>query len=107
MNPVMSAPTTFSIAADTKHPQYQEIKSRVHTELLNRLNLDRLSTIKREEAEPEIRALIINMLDLESRKTPLSLREREQLITDVLNELFGLGPLEELLRDPAISDIIV
>src|SRR5438552_1403257 len=108
MNPVMSAPPkTFSAGADTKHPQYQEIKSRVHTELLNRLNLDRLATLKREEAEPEIRALIIGMLDLESRKTPLSLREREQLITDVLNELFGLGPLEELLRDPAISDILV
>ena len=108
MNPVMTVPTKpFSAGADTKHPQYQEIKSRVHTELLNRLNLDRLSTIKREEAEPEIRALIINMLDLEARKTPLSLREREQLITDVLNELFGLGPLEELLRDPAISDILV
>jgi pilus assembly protein CpaF len=47
------------------------------------------------------------MLELESKTTPLSLREREQLITDILNELFGLGPLEELLRDPAISDILV
>jgi pilus assembly protein CpaF len=93
--------------ADTRHPQYQEIKSRVHTDLLNRLNLDRLTSVKREVAEPEIRGIIVNMLEAESRTTPLSLREREQLITDILNELFGLGPLEELLRDPAISDILV
>ena len=93
--------------ADTRHPQYQEIKSRIHTDLLNRLNLDRLTTVKREVAEPEIRSLIIDMLEEESKTTPLSLREREQLITDVIHELFGLGPLEELLRDPAISDILV
>jgi pilus assembly protein CpaF len=96
-----------SSRADTRHPQYQEIKSRVHTDLLNRLNLDRLTTVKREVAEPEIRTLIINMLEAESKTTPLSLREREQLITDILHELFGLGPLEELLRDPNISDILV
>jgi pilus assembly protein CpaF len=93
--------------ADTKHPQYQEIKSRVHTDLLNRLNLDRLTSMRREEAEPEIRALIVEMLDFESRTTPLSAFEREQLVVDVLNELFGLGPLEDLLKDSAISDILV
>jgi pilus assembly protein CpaF len=93
--------------ADTRRPQYQEIKSRIHTDLLNRLNLDRLATVKREVAEPEIRSLIITMLETESKTTPLSLSEREQLITDILHELFGLGPLEELLRDPAISDILV
>ena len=98
---------TTGVRADTRHPQYQEIKSRIHTDLLNRLNLDRLTTVKREVAEPEIRSLIIDMLEQESKTTPLSLREREQLITDVLHELFGLGPLEELLRDPAISDILV
>src|SRR4051812_9562011 len=47
------------------------------------------------------------MLDREAETTPLSLYERESLIADVLNELFGLGPLEALLRDPAISDILV
>jgi pilus assembly protein CpaF len=93
--------------ADTRHPQYQEIKSRVHTDLLNRLNLDRLNSVRREDAEPEIRGLIIAMLDTESKTTPLSLFEREQLVTDILSELFGLGPLEELLKDHAISDILV
>ncbi len=63
--------------------------------------------MRREDAEPEIRGLIVGMLERESATTPLSLFEREALITDVLNELFGLGPLEMLLRDPAISDILV
>jgi pilus assembly protein CpaF len=103
----LEAGRAIGTRADTRHPQYQEIKSRVHTDLLNRLNLDRLTSVKREVAEPEIRSLIINMLEAESKTTPLSLREREQLITDILHELFGLGPLEELLRDPAISDILV
>ena len=63
--------------------------------------------MRRMDAEPEIRGLIIGMIERESSATPLSLFEREALITDVLNELFGLGPLEMLLRDPAISDILV
>jgi len=92
---------------DTRHPRYQTIKSKVHAELLNRLNLERLTNIKREEAEPEIRSLIVSLLDLESQTNPLSLTERDQLITDILNELFGLGPLEVLMHDPNISDILV
>ena len=92
---------------DTRHPQYQELKSRVHQGLLNRLNLERLTRVSREEAEPEIRGVIMGMLDAESDQIPLSLFERQSLIGDVLNELFGLGPLEELLADPEISDILV
>ena len=93
--------------ADTRHPQYQELKSRVHQGLLNRLNLERLARVRREDAEPEIRGLILEMLDTESSQVPLSLFERQSLISDVLNELFGLGPIEELLADPEISDILV
>jgi pilus assembly protein CpaF len=63
--------------------------------------------VHREDAEPEIRALVFSMLDDEARTTPLSQFEREALIGDVLNELFGLGPLETLLADPTISDILV
>jgi pilus assembly protein CpaF len=92
---------------DIRHPQYQEMKSRIHHDLLNRLNLERLTKIKREDAEPEIRNLIVGMLDRESDSVPLSLYERESLIIDVLHELFGLGPLEVLLANPEISDILV
>ena len=62
-------------AADTRNPDYQALKGRVHTELLNRLNLDRLSTVRREEAEPELRSLISGILEREQQKTPLSLAE--------------------------------
>jgi pilus assembly protein CpaF len=96
-----------STAFDMRLPQYQQLKNKVHQELLNRLNLERLTKVKREDAEPEIRHLIIGILDRESQTTPLTLFERDNLITDVLNELFGLGPLEALLRDPGISDILV
>jgi pilus assembly protein CpaF len=92
---------------DTRRPQYQELKSYVHQELLNRLNLERLTQTKRADAEPEIRALIGGMLDARSAETPLSLAEREAVIVDVLNEVFGLGPLEALLADHTISDILV
>ncbi len=101
----LTQPTTRAV--DVRHPKYQEIKGKVHQDLLKRLNLERLTRVRREGAEPEIRGLIISMLETESQATPLSLFEREALISDVLNELFGLGPLEAFLRDPAISDILV
>src|SRR5215510_1060098 len=96
-----------SIGVDTRSSHYQELKSRIHQDLLNRLDLERLTRIRREEAEPEIRNLIVGMVEHESAAMPLSRFEREALINDVVNELFGLGPLEVLLKDPSISDILV
>src|SRR5215211_4211880 len=95
------------VTVDTRNVAYQDLKSRIHQDLLNRLNLDRLTRVKREDAEPEIRSLIGGMLERERDKTPLSLYERETIVNDVLHELFGLGPLEALLHDPSISDILV
>jgi pilus assembly protein CpaF len=90
-----------------KPPDYQQLKGRVHTELLNRLHLDKLANITREDAEPELRAVIVSILEREQQTTPLSHAERESLVVEVLDELFGLGPLETLLADRAISDILV
>ncbi|MDR1989048.1 MAG: CpaF family protein [Acidobacteriaceae bacterium] len=104
---MLTSLTLASRRADLRNPEYQALKGRVHQELLNRLNLERLSEVKREEAEPELRKLISAMLTREEQKTPLSMAERESLVADVLNELFGLGPLEDLLSDPTISDILV
>jgi pilus assembly protein CpaF len=103
MQPLLKSSTPV----DLRVSQYQDVKTRVHEQLLNRLNLERLSQIRREEAEPELRTVIGNLLEKESEKTPLSLYERESIVVDVLNELFGLGPLEALLLDPDISDILV
>jgi pilus assembly protein CpaF len=99
-----TAPTTPG--PDTRK-DYQHLKARVHQDLLNRLNLERLTRVKREEAEPEIRRVIAVIIEGLKDTTPMSLLERETLVTDVLNELFGLGPLEALLRDPSVSDILV
>jgi len=106
MNTLFGPPTTIR-PADMRNPQYQALKGRIHEELLGRLNLEKLARVKREDAEPEIRGLIIGLLDRESQNTPLSLFERDALILDVLHEIFGLGPLETLLADGTISDILV
>jgi len=93
--------------ADVRQAHYQDLKERVHRSLLNRLDLPRLNRVGRAEAEPELRRLIVTLLDAESATVPLSLAERESIITDVFHELFGLGPLEALLADPTVSDILV
>jgi pilus assembly protein CpaF len=103
-SPALSAPVS---SLDTRNTKYQTIKGKIHHELLNRLNLDRLTQVSRRDAEPEIKKLIDNMLDREAQTTPLTILERESLVDDILNELFGLGPLEALLKDPSISDILV
>ncbi|HXI29840.1 MAG TPA: CpaF family protein [Vicinamibacterales bacterium] len=92
---------------ETRRPDYQTLKTRIHQDLLGVIDLTRLPHIRRQDAEPEIRSVLANLLNRESQTMPLSLFERECLVTDVLNELFGLGPLEALLRDPDVSDILV
>src|ERR671912_914085 len=85
--------------------QYLELKASVHRKLLNRLNLEALAQADRARAEGEIRTLLGELLAGEA--TPLSMSEREAFFAEVLDEVFGLGPLEPLLRDPGISDILV
>ena len=84
---------------------YLELRANVHRKLLNRLNLETLAQTDRPRAEGEIRTLLAQLLSEES--TPLSLSERETLYVEVLDDVFGLGPLEPLLRDPTICDILV
>ena len=104
MNPVVPI---GGPATDPRQRSYQDLKAKVHNDLLNRLNLERLTQMGQKEAEPEIRRIILEIIERSSDTTPLASTERETLVTDVLNELFGLGPLEALLRDPNISDILV
>ena len=87
------------------NPLFQDIKTRVHRQLLERLNLSNLSDRNRDEAMSETRAIVRSLLAAEN--TPLNLEERERLVDQILDEVFGLGPLEPLLRDPTISDILV
>ena len=86
-------------------PQYIQLKANVHRKLLNRLNLEALASVDRARAEGDIRTLLFELLSEESQ--PLTMAEREQILSDILDEVFGLGPLEPLLRDPTINDILV
>ena len=85
--------------------EFQEIRTRVHRKLLERLNLSTLNDRDEEEAITEVRKIVRHLLDSEA--TPLNLEEREELVEQVLHEVFGLGPLEPLVSDPSISDILV
>jgi pilus assembly protein CpaF len=85
--------------------ELQEIKSLLHRKLLERLNLASLGARHRDEAEEEVAKLVRQMLTQEN--TPLNMDERELVVEQVVHEIFGLGPLEPLLKDPTISDILV
>ena len=84
---------------------FQEMKSRLHRALINRMDLTKLSTLTPEQVTAEVTRLAENVLVQEAM--PLSATERDRLVNDVQHELFGLGPLEPLLADPQISDILV
>jgi pilus assembly protein CpaF len=86
-------------------PQYIELKAAVHKKLLNRLNLEALAGADRARAESEIRTILFELIAQEGM--PLSMAEREAILGDVIDEVFGLGPLEPLLRDPTVNDILV
>src|SRR5579859_4251062 len=101
-----NAPAPNQPSAPTApRPGYLELKGNVHKKLLNRLNLEALAGADRSRAESEIRGLLGDLLAEEA--TPLSLGEREGLFREILDDVFGLGPLEPLLRDASVSDILV
>src|SRR5579859_999266 len=86
-------------------PEYQELKFTLHRKLLDKINLEALATIDNQRVRAEVRQAVISLIDGEP--TLLSSLERQQISEEVLDEVFGLGPLEPLLQDPTISDILV
>ena len=85
--------------------EYQQVKSDLHRKILDRLDLEKLGRTTGDVARDEVLALIRNSVNSEA--VPLSFAERERLAREILDEIFGLGPLEQLLKDPSISDILV
>lgn len=85
--------------------EYQELKSTVHRDLISRVDLERVATQRDEYTRGQVLNVIQDLVS--NLKTPLSGRERERLSLEVLDEVFGLGPLEPLLQDPTINDILV
>ncbi len=91
--------------SQTVSPEYQELKFTLHRKLLDRINLEVLSSVATERVRAEVRAAVAKLV--EEEKTPLTLMEKDRIIGEVLDEVFGLGPLEPLLADQTISDILV
>ena len=104
VNPDMAPliPGEESVAGQQK---MQDMKARLHNSLISRMDLTKLNQLPPEQLHLEVSRLAKELLATEN--APLSTVEREKLIADVLHELFGLGPLEPLLADPSISDILV
>ena len=84
---------------------YQQVKADLHRKILDRLDLEKLGRTAGDSAREEVLVLIRSSVNSEA--VPLSFAEREQLSREILDEIFGLGPLEPLLKDPTISDILV
>ena len=85
--------------------EYQQVKADLHRKILDRLDLEKLGRAAGDSAREEVLALIRTSVNNEA--VPLSFAERERLAREILDEIFGLGPLEPLLKDPTISDILV
>src|SRR5690349_4468613 len=94
-----------NVADGNGQHSFQEMKARLHRTLINRMDLTKLSSLTQEQVHAEVSRLAESVLAQEAM--PLSAAERDRLVNDVQHELFGLGPLEPLLADPTISDILV
>ena len=84
---------------------YQQVKADLHRKILDRLDLEKLGKTSGDSARDEV--LVIIRSAVNSEVVPLSFAERERLSREILDEIFGLGPLEPLLKDPTVSDILV
>src|SRR5215813_12578744 len=98
-----SEPQTTNGASSVK--SYQDLKTTLHRELLNKIDLERLTSLQDVRARTQVQSVIYDLIA--ATNVPLSGVERERICREVLHEVFGLGPLEPLLQDPAITDILV
>ena len=88
-----------------RRDDYKQLKARLHRKTLDRLDFEKLGLTPNATAQEQVLNLIRNLIFEEV--TPLSVVERDRLSREILDEIFGLGPLEPLLKDPGISDILV
>src|SRR5437764_12610944 len=105
MPPAKSMPLPTRPGENNKSAQSQALKRRIHTKLVDKLDLTRVGELEGDVLRREIRLVVEHLCDTED--TLLNRAERERLIEEVLDETFGLGPLEFLLKDPTISDILI
>src|ERR1700684_4121189 len=93
------------ITAPVTRTDFGTVKATIYSKLIKKLDLDRLTEVNREDVRREVTQILEALVVGES--TPMNLQERERLAQEVLDEVFGLGPLEPLLADPSVSDILV
>ncbi len=98
-------PGVPGVSTTANNSLFQHVKGRVHRRLIERLNLSSLDKLTREQVVDAIRKVVYELLAQES--APLNFEEREELVRQVLDEIFGLGPLEPLIQDQGVSDILV
>src|SRR5689334_9157446 len=103
LNPLISGETKKRGGLDFR--VYQDLKTGIHRDLLNKIDLEKVATQRDDRTRRQVFAVIQELVS--TLKTPLSGPEKERLSLEVLDEVFGLGPLEPLLQDPTISDILV
>ena len=102
--PEKEAPSRQPLQTE-EHSHFQDVKTEVHRKLLERLNLSNIEELNRDSVVFEIKKIVRGLLS--EQTLPLNLHEREELVDQVLDEVFGLGPLEPLIKDAEISDILV
>src|SRR5215470_15620588 len=84
---------------------YKELKTKIHVQILESIDLEALNRLSEGVARERVGLAIRDLLN--RQRTPLASAERETLIDEILHEVFGLGPLEPLLADPTVSDVLV
>src|ERR1700740_373042 len=110
-NPIVATTANPSLTGEPKKRGgldfrvYQDLKTGIHRDLLNKVDLEKVATVRDDRTRRPGFAVIQGLVS--NLKTPLSGPERERLSLEVLDEVFGLGPLEPLLQDPTITDILV
>ncbi|HWB54325.1 MAG TPA: ATPase, T2SS/T4P/T4SS family, partial [Tepidisphaeraceae bacterium] len=103
--PTSPPPTPAAPVLSERQIYLQQIKTRIHSQLVERLDLQNMKNMPPESVRGQVRNLVRELCTNE--KSLISSAEQEKLIDEVLDETFGLGPLEQLLKDPAISDILI
>src|SRR5215471_11107139 len=85
--------------------EYRELKARLHSKVLDEVDLENMTRVNEAVAREQVSQVLRDMVQREN--LPLSMAEREQVVREIVNELFGLGPIQPLLDDHTISDILV
>ncbi len=97
--------TGTPISRPSRQQQFEEVKTRIHSKLVDKLDLARVGDLKGDTLKREIRLVVEHLCDVE--ETLLNHQERERIVDEVIDEVLGLGPLELILKDPTISDILI